>query len=767
MLVTAARAALTRAERACGPDHEITCSAQLNLAAALEECSRHPEDAEFEEAETLLLDLAARTARIGSPIAADVAVNFVSLSARRSGERADRAVTASELLKDGTHIAMVMRRDDRRSEIVTLVDEAAALRSRVTGSILNNAIASLEKVDRARNLDEEWDILSQPERVLLASNRVNALLLLHQHDPTRVSMQELIVAANEAIDSAQRLNRLHPTAIDTIINAAAILLDVYSESVLEGGNEQIWDQARVALEDAVIRAVLVDPRDLRTLRAKANLATAYGRMVNGAVADPDRCAALLQEVIDAAPPDEPEFRFQPAVNLGQLHFGQGRPTEAANAYRIAREAQIQMITDARTPLTKLSQILQTRDLAARRALALVQAHQTDHAIGALEENRAQLRGNPLRPMLVKRSRSAVIHLASSDYGSLVIISLPDGTSPAFTVVTGSKDIQPLINDFLDVGTRRELQMRFDALADVVGPNFTGPVLEIIEASGCEVDELEVVACGALASVPLHCVASEGRCWVDRWRIRYRITSQGAPHGRVPNPERTLGVFDPDHDLPFARTERTAVETWTKELIEPPDGLLHKAWFLEAIRSATTAHLACHARLDSDDPHVSAFAMSGETITVADLEMTLELDLVVAPACQAGATNQGAPDELLGVGHAFVHAGASSVIASLWDADDAATAYVVAALYRELGIGSETCEALMVAQREAARITVPQVLALGGRPSKRRRWGEMASPRSRHRAGAVVPRTRHDWLAGAALSASSGVGGPHIFGGLVY
>jgi hypothetical protein len=284
--------------------------------------------------------------------------------------------------------------------VVTLVDEAAALRSRVTGSISRNALASLEKIDRARDLDEQWDVLSVPERVLLAGNRVNSLQLLHEHDPARASAQELIVAANEAIDSAQRLNRLHPSGIDTIINAAAVLLDVYSESAQEGDGAEIWERARVALEDAMTRAVEVDPRDLRTLRAKANLATAYGRLVNGSIADPERSAVLLQEVLDAAPADEPEFRFRPALNLGQLRFGQARWKEAADAYRIAREAQLQMIADARTPLTKLGQILQTRDLAARRALALVQAHEISLAIDALEENRAQLRAN--RPQRLSR-----------------------------------------------------------------------------------------------------------------------------------------------------------------------------------------------------------------------------------------------------------------------------------------------------------------------------------------------------------------------------
>jgi CHAT domain-containing protein len=710
-MIDAARRSLERAERACGYDHEITFSARLNLAAALEERCVDDRDSDYQGAERLLIEVAGAATAIGSPIAADAAVNLVSLQQKRSGDRPNRALNAAELLEDATHINRVMQRDDQRSRVVTLADEAAALRSRMTGNLLANARASLAKLEQAREIDVETGVLSQPERVLLTGNFVNALYQLHEHDPLGAPSDRVIQAADDAIVAARTLNRLHPTAVDVELNGASVLLNMYTELAHDPSSIEIWSRARDALEDATSRAVELDPRDLRTLRAKQNLAAAYGCPIDGEPADVARCAQLLTEVIEAAPSSEPEFRFIPAINLGQLHFGQGHWTEAADAYEIARKAQIEMIGQARTELTKIGQILQTKDLAARRALAFVMGHQPERAISALEENRAQLRRRHTGTRSPLPQTSTVIHVATSAYGTAVIISLPNGDLPAFAVALGSCDMEPLVHLLLASQDKGQLFERFDLLADLVADAIVGPVTEIIEASGCQIEELELVACGALVSVPLHCVMVDGRSWIDRWRVRYRVAAETEPQTSRPSPNRTVGAFAKDPYIPFALTEREAVKGWTHELLEPPDGILRRAWLLDALKTATTAHFACHAGLDAHDPLESAISLGNERIKVSDLSLAFDLDLVVVPACQSGSAYLGAPDELLGVGHAFIHAGARAVIASLWDADDAACAYTMAGFYRELGRGADACSALTAAQREAARLSGADVAEL--------------------------------------------------------
>jgi len=705
-LVSRARKAVEYSDQVVGVDHEIACSSRLNLAVALEERAHQPDDADLIEAETILLDVARRTARLGSALASDVAINLATIEVRRPGERADSPHAVSKLLDEGKHIAALMNPDDRRQLVVSLVDEAAALRSMVTGPLRNNALLSLQKVEEAGALDAQWNLLTEPERVLLAGNRLNSLYELRRHAPTEVALKTIVDAALDAVAATASIHELHPSAIDTLINAGAILLNVFSDLDSEetAADPDLWRQARDVLEDAADRARRLAPLNLRTLRAFVNLASVYGRVVDGAIADADRCAELLEQVIAGAPPNEPDYTFTAAVNLGQLRMGQGRWLDAASAYDTAREAQLHRIRQARTTLTKFGQILLTGDLAARRALAFAQAGELERAVEALEENRAQLARPRSATSRTPRTRNAVIHAATSDYGSAVIIQLPSGDTPGFVTAIGSRAVKASVRELLGADSQSGRRQAFDALEVLIGPAITGPVAAIIDASEEPIDEIEVVACGALASTPLHCVASNGERWVDKWRVRYRVAATTPPTKKSPSPTRTVGVFDPDGNLPYARTEREAVAGWSRELIEPPEGHLRRAWLLANLRTATSAHLACHAALDAEDPFTSAFSMGGEVLTVADLDFGMGLELVVAPACQSGATNEGAPDEILGVGHAFAHAGATAVIASLWDADDVATAFVVAVLYRELADGADACDALARAQREASSMT---------------------------------------------------------------
>lgn len=108
---------------------------------------------------------------------------------------------------------------------------------------------------------------------------------------------------------------------------------------------------------------------------------------------------------------------------------------------------------------------------------------------------------------------------------------------------------------------------------------------------------------------------------------------------------------------------------------------------------------------------SAFLLGdGEELAVADIGRiaAANLDLVIASACQSGSASPDAPDELLGVGHALVLAGARSVVASAWDADDAATALCISVMLRELGNSSDAAPALAVAQCTVATLTADQL-----------------------------------------------------------
>lgn len=121
------------------------------------------------------------------------------------------------------------------------------------------------------------------------------------------------------------------------------------------------------------------------------------------------------------------------------------------------------------------------------------------------------------------------------------------------------------------------------------------------------------------------------------------------------------------------------------------------------------HLATYGVLNKQNPLFSFVEMAPGEKQDGRLEvhevfgLRLRADLVVLSACQTGLGSGAladvpAGDDWVGLTGAFLHAGAGSVIASLWPVDDWATAALMEQLYEELGRGASPAQALTRAQR---------------------------------------------------------------------
>ncbi len=139
--------------------------------------------------------------------------------------------------------------------------------------------------------------------------------------------------------------------------------------------------------------------------------------------------------------------------------------------------------------------------------------------------------------------------------------------------------------------------------------------------------------------------------------------------------------------------------------------------LEAVTSPEMArfriiHLATHGFLDSDHPDQSALVLSlvddkGNPrqgfLPVADIfNLNLPAELVVLSACQTALGRDVRGEGLIGLTRAFMYAGATRVIASLWKVDDLATAELMKAFYQRLGTGANPVDALRAAQCEISK-----------------------------------------------------------------
>lgn len=115
--------------------------------------------------------------------------------------------------------------------------------------------------------------------------------------------------------------------------------------------------------------------------------------------------------------------------------------------------------------------------------------------------------------------------------------------------------------------------------------------------------------------------------------------------------------------------------------------------------ADVLHLACHAQFREDNPRFSALHLVDGALTVDAIEQWhLRSATVVLSACETGLADQGRGDEMVGLVRAFLLAGASRVVGSLWPVDDAVTACFMDAFYRELRAGGGPAAALRFAQR---------------------------------------------------------------------
>lgn len=115
---------------------------------------------------------------------------------------------------------------------------------------------------------------------------------------------------------------------------------------------------------------------------------------------------------------------------------------------------------------------------------------------------------------------------------------------------------------------------------------------------------------------------------------------------------------------------------------------------EHLPASDIVHIACHAVFRQDNPMFSAFKLSGEWLNFYDVcSLRSRNALIVLSGCSTGLTGIYAGDEILGLVRGFLHAGASSLVVSLWAVNDRTTAELMTAFYQRMSQGESPRTAL--------------------------------------------------------------------------
>lgn len=163
----------------------------------------------------------------------------------------------------------------------------------------------------------------------------------------------------------------------------------------------------------------------------------------------------------------------------------------------------------------------------------------------------------------------------------------------------------------------------------------------------------------------------------------------------------LVMGDSDGSLPRAREESELVAAAlddTLPIVRIGEDATYDELLLN-VENAKILHLAVHGKLNAAEPEKSWLQLAGGhrlDMTEAMLLPLAETELVFLSACETGIGRDGL--EFRTLAHAFAHAGAPAVIATLWKVNDGAAKTLATKFYTGLGDGGSLLASLADAQR---------------------------------------------------------------------
>jgi hypothetical protein len=112
------------------------------------------------------------------------------------------------------------------------------------------------------------------------------------------------------------------------------------------------------------------------------------------------------------------------------------------------------------------------------------------------------------------------------------------------------------------------------------------------------------------------------------------------------------------------------------------------------------HIATHGRFRADNPMFSAIRLGDGYLTLYDLNrFRLPVELVTLSGCSTGVNVVAKGDELLGLVRGLLHAGAKSLLLSLWDVQDRSTTELMKWFYTRFRADGNAASALQCAMQE--------------------------------------------------------------------
>lgn len=312
-----------------------------------------------------------------------------------------------------------------------------------------------------------------------------------------------------------------------------------------------------------------------------------------------------------------------------------------------------------------------------------------------------------------RDDEALVEYLVGDFGSLAFVVTPD-TLAVIDLGIDRHDLARLVA--FARGTVEAPRPGTDSLWHGPFRRLHKHLVAPIEETGLlsRATHLIVVPHAELQYLPFAALLGERGPLIERYELATTPSATiwltlGDRPGNRPT-EGVLAMAPRPGALPGSRREVEAVKRLAgggTQVLTGADAT--EAAFLRAAPTKRVLHLATYGVLNQHNPLFSfvAFAPDGEQDGRLEVHevfgLDLHADLVVLSACQTGLgsgrlADVPAGDDWVGLTRAFLHAGARSVVATLWAVEDGSTAALMERFYEEYSRGAAPDRALAVAQR---------------------------------------------------------------------
>ncbi|HWC78280.1 MAG TPA: CHAT domain-containing protein, partial [Blastocatellia bacterium] len=242
----------------------------------------------------------------------------------------------------------------------------------------------------------------------------------------------------------------------------------------------------------------------------------------------------------------------------------------------------------------------------------------------------------------------------------------------------------------------------------------------------EGDRLIIMPHGALHYVPFHALLDRSGYLIDRFEISYAPSAMvlnlcrqrsaevrakrpgfngGHPSGSMlngSNSRRDVGKVVAfgigDRDAPNIDHEVSELRAIFPDAVTLTGGEATRSNLMKFAPKARYLHLASHGYFRRDNPMFSFLKLADASLHFYNLlDLKLDAELVTLSACHTGVNMIFPGDELHGLMRGFLYAGAPSLVASLWAANDISTAAFMRRMYMRISEGDSKRAALRAAQ----------------------------------------------------------------------